>query len=505
MNQEELARLHREAQEVLGRYPGVVGVAYGEKRRGGEPTGEVGFCVYVREKKPLDQLTPEETLPTEYQGIPVDVDPGPEMTPLAECHDRDTHSPLIGGITITNLRPAANGNFDYGTLGFFATLNGVDPPENVVAVTNRHVVMAEGASVGDTIYQQPKTALPDGQLAIDITVRNPIGKIENEGAEKNVTFAYPNGSAGDYYVDCASVRINISMSSWCDTNCGKSIRNEIRGLNVLDGTAIADVGRVVQDDIKPDKPYTVVKVGARSSRTEARVSRVGVPLPSVGGKNVIEITATANNCEGNLMFADHGDSGSALINDQGKLIGLVFAVDKNNPVITYACHIHPVLDLLKITEITNQHPPDSRVTRSDAELVVDGRPSQVRALREKLLATAEGRRIASLFEEHRHEVVRLVNTNRRVLIAWRRNQGPAFLNRAIANARDPAVAIPREIEAVDRGTLLRAMDRALTEHGSAALRAVIDENRPDVLAHLDAFDSLHDLVDMLAEPERDLA
>jgi hypothetical protein len=497
VNQEELARLHREAQEALGRYPGVVGVAYGEKRRGGQPTGEVGFCVYVREKKPPDQLTPEETLPAEYQGVPVDVDPLPETTPLAECSDRDTHSPLIGGITISNLRPDANGNYDYGTLGFFATLNGVDPPENVVAVTNRHVAMAEGGSVGDTIYQQPKTALPDGRLAIDLTVRNPIGKIENDGAEKNVTFAYPNEPAGDYYVDCASVRINISMSSWCDTNCGKSIRNEIRGLNVLNGNAIADVGRVVQDDIKPDKPYTVVKVGARSSRTEARVSRVNVPLGN-GGNNAIEITATANNCEGNLMFADHGDSGSALINDQGKLIGLVFGVDTNNPVLTYACHIHPVLDLLKITAITNQHPPDPRVTRSDAELVIDGRPSQVRALREKLLATAEGRRISGLFEEHRHEVVRLVNTNRRVLIAWRRNQGPAFLNRAIASARDPAAAVPREIEGVDRETLLRAMDRALTEHGSAALRAIIDENRAEVLTHAGEFDSLHDLVGMLA-------
>jgi hypothetical protein len=102
-------------------------------------------------------------------------------------------------------------------------------------------------------------------------------------------------------------------------------------------------------------------------------------------------------------------------------------------------------------------------------------------------------------EEHRHEVVRLVNTNRRVTVAWRRNQGPAFINRAIANARDPGVVIPREIDGIGREALLRAMDRALAEHGSAALRAVLDENRDDVLAHVDAFDSLHDLVDMLAE------
>jgi hypothetical protein len=192
---------------------------------------------------------------------------------------------------------------------------------------------------------------------------------------------------------------------------------------------------------------------------------------------VIEITATANNCEGNLMFVDHGDSGSALINAKAQLIGVLFAVDGTTPSIAYACHIHPVLDQLKVTAITNQHPPDPRVTRSDADLVVDGR-LHARALRDKLLGSDEGRRIAAIVEEHRHEVVRLVNTNRRVTVAWRRNQGPAFLN--------------------------RAMDRALTEHGSAALRAVIDEHRDAVLAHVDAFDSLHDVVDMLAH-ERELA
>jgi hypothetical protein len=499
VNQEELARLHREAEEELGRYPGVVGVAYGEKRRGGEPTGEVGFCVYVREKKPLDQLTPEETLPTEYKGIPVDVDRVPEARPIAECQDRDIHSPLIGGITISNLNPVPAGGYEVGTLGCFATLDGVDPPENVVALTNHHVALAQGAAEGDTIYQPKKVPLPTGELAVDLGNKNPIGKIERAGAEGNVRFAYPNEAQDDYFVDCSSVRINISMSSWCDTNCGESIRNEIRGLNVLGANAIVDVARVVQQDIPtPPDAYTVVKVGSRSSRTEARVTRLNVPMLH-GEKNVIEITAIANNCEGNLMFADHGDSGSALINADAKLIALVFAIDTATPSLTYACHIHPVLDQLKVTAITNQHPPDPRVTRSDADVVVDGRPSQARALREKLHGSDEGRRIAAIVEEHRHEVVRLVNTNRRVTVAWRSNHGPAFLNRAIANARDPAVAIPREIEGVDREALLRAMDRALAEHGSASLRAVLDENRDDVLAHAGAFDSLHDLVDMLAE------
>ena len=57
----------------LMRYPNVVGVAEGIRVRAGTPTGEACLVVYVSRKVPAAQLRPDEILPPEIEGVPVDV------------------------------------------------------------------------------------------------------------------------------------------------------------------------------------------------------------------------------------------------------------------------------------------------------------------------------------------------------------------------------------------------------------------------------------------------
>lgn len=503
MKQEELARLHREVEaELKQKYPGVVGVAWGHKRRGGKPTGEIGFCVYVAEKKDASRLKPEEVLPREYRGFPIDVDQVPDAIRVVDCPDADhaEHSPLTGGITITNLHLGADG-YGVGTLGFLATIDGVAGPDNVVLVTNNHVAMANGASAGATIYQQSLIQeSPGGPWVVNLTARNSVGKIHNAGVDGNIPFQYGHEGEDHYYVDCSSAKLNVCISSCCHTNCGVSISSDIRLLAINNSNTIAGVDRVQQTDIDVGKPpYHVVKVGRATNRTEGNVTRLNVPMLH-GEKNVIEITATSNNCNHVLQFVDQGDSGSALVNAQGKLVGLCFAFDRVDPTLSYACHIHPVLQQLGgITPISTQNPPDSRLTSSEVDAFIQGHPNQTPQLKERFLASPEGQQIAALVEQHRHEVVHLVNHNRRVAVAWHRNQGPAFLNRAMNNARDPEERIPREIDGVTRKVLLGNMADALSEHGSLALRKAVMEHRETILSFAEECDSLHELVDRLAE------
>jgi hypothetical protein len=51
----------------------VVGVGVGIRKHGGEYTGEVALIVMVRRKLPASQVPPEDLLPEEIDGIPVDV------------------------------------------------------------------------------------------------------------------------------------------------------------------------------------------------------------------------------------------------------------------------------------------------------------------------------------------------------------------------------------------------------------------------------------------------
>jgi hypothetical protein len=75
MRPEELrvAEVRARHERELLRYPNVVGVATGSRVRQGAPTGEPCLVVYVTRKIPRDQLGPGQLLPTEVEGVPVDV------------------------------------------------------------------------------------------------------------------------------------------------------------------------------------------------------------------------------------------------------------------------------------------------------------------------------------------------------------------------------------------------------------------------------------------------
>lgn len=141
MDQQRLAELHERAEAELTRIPGVVGVGFGLKEVGGRTTEQRALRVYVRDKRPLADIPADEVLPTEFEGFPVDVLVVREIERL-HCEDLQQHDPLIGGITITGFMSNGSGGFYAGTLGFFATLNGVPGPKNVVLVSNSHVLKA---------------------------------------------------------------------------------------------------------------------------------------------------------------------------------------------------------------------------------------------------------------------------------------------------------------------------------------------------------------------------
>ncbi len=76
------ARAVKKAYEerLLG-YPNVVGVGVGRTVRGGRLTDEIGLIVLVQAKRPTSQLADQERIPTEIEGVPVDVQEIGRLTP----------------------------------------------------------------------------------------------------------------------------------------------------------------------------------------------------------------------------------------------------------------------------------------------------------------------------------------------------------------------------------------------------------------------------------------
>jgi hypothetical protein len=505
MDKNELDALHAEAEAEFTKYPGVVGVGYGLKEVAGKTTEQRSFRVYVKEKIKPENLEPSNVIPEEFKGIPTDVVRVIDSTPL-HCEDLDQHSPLIGGISITNFKPDASNKIDVGTLGCFATLDGVSGPENVVLLSNNHVLGANNAANGDTIYQ-PRHIDSGGVISVDGTHerRNPIGKIHNVGQQGVYSFTYPGESAADYFLDCAIAKLDICISSWCNTNCGVSYKNEIRALNIGGNSKLEDIDRVATSDLASGD-YVVHKVGRRTSKTTGKV--IDAAALAASGGRIIYIEATQPDCDGVLRFADEGDSGSVVVNAQNKVVGLLYAKETGNPVRAVASHIHPVMDYLAITPVTAANPPvgPAGQTLNDAEGILTG-INQTVAIRERFLNTSKGAEIYQRILDHRAEVVALVNHRRPVTVAWHRSQGPAFLAHLVNNARDPSHLIPLEVEGFTRNQLIRRMAEILSKHGSGKLQQAIAQYRDEILGYIGSFDSLHEFVVRfeLADSRRELA
>lgn len=55
------------------KFPNVVGVAVGKAKKGGKPTQDMALVVLVEKKMPCEELPPDKCLPTELDGVRVDV------------------------------------------------------------------------------------------------------------------------------------------------------------------------------------------------------------------------------------------------------------------------------------------------------------------------------------------------------------------------------------------------------------------------------------------------
>ena len=162
----ELEAIYQEAKSELMKIQGVVWVGFGLKEIGGKITDEVALRVYVNFKKDKTMLSPSEIIPINFEEFKTDV----IVTSTAverSCSDHDMYKTLVGGIRIqSNIEQWLNGlvglvpeedlpqvaDENGGTLGYFGTINGNNSKNNIVLLTNEHVLNRNGGKVGTQIF-----------------------------------------------------------------------------------------------------------------------------------------------------------------------------------------------------------------------------------------------------------------------------------------------------------------------------------------------------------------
>lgn len=216
-------------------------------------------------------------------------------------------------------------------------------------------------------------------------------------------------------------------------------------------------------------------------------------------------------------FALHGDSGSAILNTNNEVVGIVFASNLHERAT--ACPINFVESELNIRifkgtasgQVYTVPPAATPHTSGPAvfsnQVLTGGIniSSNTRHLNKtyrSILKTARGREYEALFRMHMDEVRTLVNTNRRVATVWHRNRGPAFIIHFSKSISQPSYCIPDKVKSVTLQMLFTNMANILKQYGSRRLAEDIDTHLPNVLKY-SGCNNVGKIIAMLDEESKD--
>jgi hypothetical protein len=208
-----------------------------------------------------------------------------------------------------------------------------------VFVSNRHVLLADGAGRGDPVYSSE--VLRDETVVVRGGNPAPVGEIDDEGQESNYRFAYPGEPEKEYFVDCATALVATPIAELAAT---------ARLLGLDRATPPSGVARLHPLDVVGRRSPKVTKMG----RDDVVVGRV---VDVAGSVDVAGKGRRLNNVVVRLddpAKVGPGDSGALLVNDRREAVALLWGRDDSDPRIAYACHIHPVLARLRATMVTEE-------------------------------------------------------------------------------------------------------------------------------------------------------
>jgi hypothetical protein len=297
--QNKLLRLLPEVRWRLRHITNVCHIGVGAKEKNGEVTDEFAFRVYVDKKAPSAALPSDKVIPSLIKNIPTDVIVHSKTEMLV---DSSKARPLKGGFQIRNEFVRGKGEHLVGTLGCLAQVD--NATQDLVGLSCEHVLMAGQANLRVNIGQ------PKYSVSCCCCVHGQIGAVIN--------------SQKDDKVDCGIIHLD------------EDIREEVTTagtMNEIEGIISPIVGVAQAVCFEP-----VLKRGRTTELTTGEV----IDIIYDGSQILIHPTG------GSPKFADHGDSGSVIVNASDRVIGLLWATDAATRTKGVANHIGQVMQEMNI-------------------------------------------------------------------------------------------------------------------------------------------------------------
>ena len=445
----EYRALAQRAMAAFRSLPNVHAVGIGGRERAGKPTGEIVLKVLVDKK--TDELDPSERVPATFEGVPTDVVEAPRprlaLPPVPGAtlggpytKDEGRYRPLRGGIQVMGSQFSGA-----GTLGIICRVDEA-APRRIVALTCHHVLFSSAST----------------EVA-ELTVGQPTPDDSVTKCCRGIFGTFLKGYR-DSTMDAAAVRFELGTEYYAQQE---------------------DIGVVTGDHAittaeAATLTYNVRKRGRTTRLTGGMVQALHLTDTS-GDTGFMGIRGNPPTGSGTGTFADHGDSGSGVLNDAGEVVALLYAAGLTPGAADagwgYAWPFEDVkarfaadgLDL--IVEVSAA--PDTKVVTqvgAAAPLVEGEAPAVARKVKRNLSDSGIGRALTTFWMRHSVELNRLVNKNRRVMTRWHRTGGPALFQVGVRSVYDPQRPLPSDIAGRSTDECLNAVLDLFDQYGSASLR-----------------------------------
>jgi hypothetical protein len=448
---DEIQSVKDAVEERLLAIPGVNAVDVSEKFTGNQPTGELAITVHVQKKKPSPLLPEDERIPPEINGIQTDViESGPVVI---------EGGPYQGGIGV---QTKSSGS---GTVACFAETNGAN--SKVVLLTNQHVLFK-----GSDLSRRDFEVGPTVCTICSACCSEIIGKVLDPNTPARIFAVLTD------LVDAATAVLNPGVQ-WL-----KEVKDigTITGVRPVNGGDVNTLAVQKYGNTTDLTSGTVVSIthSGRSTTDDGKVQR--------NYRNQIRVAVASG------RFSDFGDSGALYLTTARQAIGLHFGGIHSgaNDGQGLACRITDVTASLGITIPTTAVAgqvqtvpgavPMSDIEQEEVAAAAAARESDLEFLikaQEEIVRTPKGREYHDLVRRNNFEIRRLINTNRRVATAWRRNHGPEIVQRLFEAVRSRRLEIPNQVNGASVAECVENMARIIARYASPRLRADLERYRTE--------------------------
>lgn len=319
--------LNQCSSDLLNR-TNVVATGVGYKVTGNQRTDTASIICSVEKKLKTSELSSKDIIPAEIEHIPTDVIETGKIHALQAPTER--FRPAPGGISIGHIDITA------GTLGCWVRRN-----DQWMILSNNHVLAnSNQAKFGDAILQPGPYdggRNPEDQIAVleDFIPINIIG-VPSECNIAGTVANYLNGLAGligsKTRLQAISIQAedNLVDAAIARPLNSEDVKADILNIGPIQGQASAQLGTNIK------------KMGRTTGFTEGEILQVDVTVNVQYGAG--QIAQFKDQLMAGAMSAG-GDSGSAVLDNNNNIVGLLFAGSEQSTIINRIEHVFSALNL----------------------------------------------------------------------------------------------------------------------------------------------------------------